>query len=144
MDYDDLGADPGPGSVGVTAQGEMKLFVGQVNSCYVVPLKRLKLSYKKQVPKSMDEASLLSVFEDFGAVSYLAVIRDRATKAHRGELCGRRRDPPRTQARVLYSGCAFVTYSSEEEALNVIANLHDKVKLPQVFTCWSRMCGALG
>ena len=38
-----------------------------------------------QVPKTVDEAELRAVFEPFGRIHELVVIRDRNTGAHKGK-----------------------------------------------------------
>ena len=65
----------------------MKLFVGQV-------------------PKNMAEEDLAFVFEPYGRILDLTIIRDRRSGNHRG--------------------CAFVTYESGEEAMKVVDEMHGK------------------
>ena len=60
----------------------------------------------------MDEASLMEVFSEYGAILDLTVIRDRATNLHKG--------------------CAFVIYTSRASAMSAVANLHERVKLRNV------------
>ncbi|KAJ4461985.1 putative RNA-binding protein BRN1 [Paratrimastix pyriformis] len=63
-----------------------------------------------QVPKTLDEAALKPIFDEFGQVIEVAVIRDRTTGAHRG--------------------CCFVIYATRPEADACIASLHNKRILP--------------
>jgi len=63
-----------------------------------------------QVPKTMLEDELRTLFIPFGNVVDSIVIRDRDTKAHKG--------------------CAFVTFSTREEAEACINGLHTKMTLP--------------
>jgi len=62
-----------------------------------------------QIPREMDEDTLIPYFAEFGAIVELTVIRDRVTKVHKG--------------------CAFVTYLDAESAQAAIEQLHDKIKL---------------
>ncbi|KAK4785407.1 hypothetical protein SAY86_002096 [Trapa natans] len=73
------------------ADGSVKLFVGQV-------------------PKHMDEAQLLSLFEEFALVDEVNVIRDKVTRASRG--------------------CCFVICPSREEADKAVSACHNKRTLP--------------
>ena len=61
-----------------------------------------------QVPKIMSEDELVLVFEPYGRILDLTVIRDRRTGSHRG--------------------CAFVTYENGEDAMKVVAEMHGKYK----------------
>lgn len=63
-----------------------------------------------QIPKHLDEDALRPFFDEFGPILELTVIRDKATKLHRG--------------------CAFLTYARKQSATRAIQSLHDKVKLP--------------
>lgn len=62
-----------------------------------------------QVPKSMHEDALRPLFQPFGSLLEVAVIRDRATGSHRG--------------------CAFVTFEHRGDGLACISALHDKLTL---------------
>lgn len=62
-----------------------------------------------QIPREMDEDALIPYFNEFGPIVELTVIRDRATRIHKG--------------------CAFVTYLQAESAHQAIEHLHDKIKL---------------
>jgi len=61
-----------------------------------------------QVPKNMMEEDLAFVFEPYGRILDLTVIRDRRSGNHRG--------------------CAFVTYENGEDAMKVVAEMHGKYK----------------
>lgn len=63
-----------------------------------------------QIPKDMDEESLIPYFSGYGTILELTIIRDKSSKNHRG--------------------CAFLTYARKSSASLAIQNLHDKVKLP--------------
>ncbi|KAK4779813.1 hypothetical protein SAY87_015919 [Trapa incisa] len=65
-----------------------------------------------QVPKHMDEAELLALFQEFAIVDEVNVIRDKATRAPRG--------------------CCFVICPSREEADKAISACHNKRTLPGV------------
>lgn len=62
-----------------------------------------------QVPKMMDETDLFPIFEKFGPMENIAIIRDKNTGQHRG--------------------CAFVTYFKSESADACQNELHDKLVL---------------
>ncbi|CAM9136088.1 unnamed protein product [Discosporangium mesarthrocarpum] len=62
-----------------------------------------------QVPKAMNEDDLRPVFEEFGEIFDLAVIRDKVSGLHRG--------------------CAFLTYCSRPSADAAIAALHGQRRL---------------
>ncbi|KAF1313638.1 Cug-bp- and etr-3-like factor, partial [Globisporangium splendens] len=64
-----------------------------------------------QVPRTMEEDELRPVLEAFGQVEDLVIIRDKLTGAHRG--------------------CAFASFFSRDAAEKAIAELHNKVTLPQ-------------
>mmetsp|Transcript_1567 Transcript_1567/g.3561 ORF Transcript_1567/g.3561 Transcript_1567/m.3561 type:complete len:649 (-) Transcript_1567:232-2178(-) len=61
-----------------------------------------------QVPKNLTEEDLSFIFEPYGRIIELTVIRDRRTGSHRG--------------------CAFVTYEVGEDAMKVVAEMHGKYK----------------
>jgi len=63
-----------------------------------------------QIPKDMTEEALRPVFEGFGPIYDLTIIRDKTTGLHRG--------------------CAFLTYASRNSAEEAIEALHNKKKLP--------------
>ena len=59
-----------------------------------------------QVPKNLTEEDLAIVFEPYGRILDLTVIRDRRSGNHRG--------------------CAFVTYENGEDAMKVVHDMHGK------------------
>mmetsp|Transcript_16477 Transcript_16477/g.39445 ORF Transcript_16477/g.39445 Transcript_16477/m.39445 type:complete len:661 (+) Transcript_16477:383-2365(+) len=61
-----------------------------------------------QVPKNTTEEDLVFVFEPYGRILDLTVIRDRRSGNHRG--------------------CAFVTYENGEDAMKVVGEMHGKYK----------------
>ena len=61
-----------------------------------------------QVPKTLTEEDLAFIFEPYGSILDLTVIRDRRTGSHRG--------------------CAFVTYKRGEDAMKVVTEMHGKFK----------------
>jgi CUG-BP- and ETR3-like factor len=63
-----------------------------------------------QIPKSMSEEELTPMFQPFGNIVELSVIRDRATGQSKG--------------------CAFLTYTTREEADAAIASFHNQHTLP--------------
>ncbi|TYZ61776.1 hypothetical protein PybrP1_010004 [[Pythium] brassicae (nom. inval.)] len=64
-----------------------------------------------QVPRTMEEDDLRPVLEAFGPIEDLVIIRDKLTGAHRG--------------------CAFASFYSRDAAERAVAELHNKVTLPQ-------------
>jgi len=77
----------------------------------VIPAERLGQSLKLfvgQVPKNLIEEDLAYVFEPYGPIVDLTVIRDRRSGNHRG--------------------CAFVTFESGEDAMRVVADVHGRYK----------------
>mmetsp|Transcript_4950 Transcript_4950/g.7241 ORF Transcript_4950/g.7241 Transcript_4950/m.7241 type:complete len:433 (-) Transcript_4950:213-1511(-) len=63
-----------------------------------------------QVPKSVDEEKLFPVFEGFGPIKELTIIRDKHTGQHRG--------------------CAFITFFSAQSASDAQASLDKKLAFP--------------
>jgi hypothetical protein len=87
-DDDDNNDDDGEYEYGSNTNAEeevIKLFVGQV-------------------PKNMEEADLFTIFEQYGPMEDVAIIRDKHTGQHRG--------------------CAFVTFLSKESAEQCERELH--------------------
>ena len=65
-----------------------------------------------QVPRDMDEDALRPIFEAFGPIVELSVIREKTNGTHRG--------------------CAFLTYATRAAADVAVVELHNKHKLPNV------------
>lgn len=63
-----------------------------------------------QIPFSFNEENLTQIFSTFGNVLEAATIRDRGTGKHKG--------------------CAFVTFTKQEEAELAIETLHNKMTIP--------------
>lgn len=63
-----------------------------------------------QVPRDMDEDALRPIFEAFGPIVELSVIREKTNGTHRG--------------------CAFLTYATRAAADVAVVELHNKHKLP--------------
>eukprot|EP00968_Pinguiococcus_pyrenoidosus_P009149 scaffold707_cov240-Pinguiococcus_pyrenoidosus.AAC.17 len=61
--------------------------------------------------QDIEEEQLRPIFEEFGEIFELAVIRDRHTGAHRG--------------------CAFLTYKTKESGDMAIRELHNRLVLPK-------------
>ncbi|VDL90157.1 unnamed protein product [Schistocephalus solidus] len=81
------------------------------NGRYQCSLNGLKL-FIGQIPRQMTEADILPMFEEFGAVSDLLVLRDKLTGIHKG--------------------CAFVTFCDRDAAQRCQEALHEKKILPGV------------
>jgi len=63
-----------------------------------------------QIPRTMGEEELRPTVSQFGTVIELTVLRDRATQMHRG--------------------CAFLIYSTKDEAMAAIQGLNNLITLP--------------
>ena len=62
-----------------------------------------------QIPRHVSESDLRRLFDRFGPIQELVILRDKHTNAHRG--------------------CAFLTYHSRQSADEAIVELHEKISL---------------
>lgn len=75
------------------------------------PPSLLKL-FVGQIPRHLSEIHVRPLFDPFGPILEFTILKDKITGIHKG--------------------CAFLTYANNEDAINAINAVHEKIVLPGV------------
>lgn len=93
---------------GPTKQNNMLMTLGQAPA---QPPTLLKL-FVGQIPRHLQEIHVRPLFDPFGPILEFTILKDKITGIHKG--------------------CAFLTYANNEDAINAINAVHEKIVLPGV------------
>lgn len=85
--------------------GEVDAYGNQLNG-NGIPVPKL---FVGQIPRQMQEMDLRKLFEPFGQIVELIILRDRVSGLHKG--------------------CAFITFANKASAEKAITSLHEKITL---------------
>jgi RNA recognition motif-containing protein len=84
-----------------------------------------------QIPRNYNEDELHQLFEEFGDIFEVMVLRDRSTGQSKGKTKFSR-DVQQPLILMMVLGCAFLTFTTRQAALNAVQKHHETTTLPNV------------